>query len=274
MSVTDDINKPPVTAESVEQVSLLFAQLEPQQVEEFYRHYQYWQKQQRAVALQEQIAAVEQHIINNTILMRNAQPSSIALATLTSLQSYGVEDVDLLDTMLERGEAWLDHTMQLLERCEQLDLIHNNYTEWCQLALEGAYDWLDSVNESSPTSEQPQKANTQEALQNIATESLLLEKLMSDDETGRIPVAIPTRLSYAMKEQQVTAKAEKQESEQPAAIAIPTRLSYTRQVSEPTSPIEEPTQQQELSTPGTTDVQQKSPKRGLMSRIMEKVWQT
>ncbi len=271
MSITDDTNKLPVTAESVEQVSLLFAQLEPQQVEEFYQHYQHWHKQQRAVALQEQIDVVEQHIINNTILMRNAQPSSIALATLTSLQSYGVEDVDLLDTMLERGEAWLDHTMQLLERCEQLDLIHNNYTEWCQLALEGAYDWLDSVNESAPTSEQPQDADTQESMQNAATESLLLEKLMSDDDTARTPITIPTRLSYTMKEQQVTAKAEKQESEQPTTIAIPTRLSYTVQVTDTPTTTEEPNQQAEEQP---LDKQQKSPKRGLMSRIMEKVWQT
>jgi hypothetical protein len=271
VSIVDDTNKLPVTAENVEQASLVFAQLEPQQVEEFYQHFQHWQKQQRAVALQEQIAAIEQHIINNTILMRNAQPSSIALATLTSLQSYGVEDVDLLDTMLERGEAWLDHTMQLLERCEQLDLIHNNYTEWCQLALEGAYDWLDSVNESAPASEQPQEADTQETMQNVATESLLLKKLMSEDETGKTPVTIPTRLSYTMKEQRVTTKAEMQASTQSVTIAIPTRLSYTRQVATTPTPIEELDQQTEEQP---LDKQQKSPKRGLMSRIMEKVWQT
>jgi hypothetical protein len=273
VSVTDDTNKIPVTAESVDQLPLLFSQLEPQQVEEFYQHYQHWRNQQRALALQEQIDVVEQHIINNTILMRNAQPSTIALATLTSLQSYGVEDVDLLDTLLERGEAWLDHTMQLLERCEQLDLIHNNYTEWCQLALEGAYDWLDSVNDSTSTSEHAQEADTQETLQNVTTEFQLLQKLMSEDETRQSSIAIPTKLSYAMKEQPVTTKAGKEESEQPIAIAIPTRLSYTQVASTPTI-IEELDTQLEEQPPTPSDKHSKPSKRGLMSRIMDKVWQT
>ncbi len=270
MSVTDDTNKIPVTTESENSLSLLFSQLEPQQIEEFYQHYQHWQNQQRAAALQEQIDVVEQHIVNNTILMRNAQPSPIALATLTSLQSYGVEDVDLLDSMLERGEGWLDHTMQLLERCEQLDLIHNNYTEWCQLALEGAYDWLDSVNESAPTSEQLHEADTQEAMQNAATESQLLQKLMSEDETRQTSIAIPAQLSYVMKEQAVITKVGEEESEQPIAIAIPTRLSYTQVANTPT--ITEGSVSQAEEQP--LDKQQKSPKRGLMSRIMDKVWQT
>src|SRR5260370_19001947 len=47
--------------------------------------------------------------------------------------------------MLDRGEAWLDSAMQHLDYSEQFDFIRGNYTEWCEHALEGAYDWIDSL---------------------------------------------------------------------------------------------------------------------------------
>ncbi len=252
MSVTDNTNNVSATPESVEQVHLLFSQLEPQHVEAFYQHYHYWQQQQHAVVLQEQIAVVEQHIINNNILMQNAQPSPIALATLTRLQSYGVDDVDLLDAMLERGDTWLDHTLQQLEQCERLDLIHDNYTEWCRLALEGAYNWLDSISETEATAveQRSQEAATAEQIVDDATESLLLEKLMSEDETVKI------------------------ESSRQPLIVIPSLLNYAIENTTPTIAIAEPTQQPEEQTPSPTDKQEKSPKHGFVSRIMAKVWQT
>lgn len=281
MSVTDDTNKLSVTAESVEQAQLLFAQLEPQHVEAFYQHYQYWQQQQHAIVLQEQIAAVEQHIVNNTLLMQNAQPSPIALATLTRLQSNGVEDVDLLDVMLERGDTWLDHTLQQLEQCEKLDLIHDNYTEWCRLALDGAYDWLDSMNETQGAAEQqPHEAAQQEEVRNDATESLLLEKLMSEDETAKIPavlptLAIPTLLSYRI--QQKMSEGPLAQSDEQPVIAIPSLLSYVINSNAPVTLPEEVAQQtkeQSSSILTAADRQQKPLKLGLVSRIMAKVWQT
>ncbi len=283
MSVTDNTNNVSATPASVEQVHLLFSQLEPQHVEAFYQHYHHWQQQQHAAVLQEQIAVVEQHIVNNNILMQNAQPSPIALATLTRLQSYGVDDVDLLDAMLERGDTWLDHTLQQLEQCERLDLIHDNYTEWCKLALEGAYDWLDSISETEATAvtQQSHEADITEQVVDDATESLLLEKLMSEDETVKIErnrqpvIVIPSRLSYAMKERK--AEALSVENAQQPRLAIPSLLSYAMENTTTPIAIEEPTQQPEEQTPSppvSTDTQQKSPKHGLVSRIMAKVWQT
>jgi hypothetical protein len=114
----------------------------------------------------------------------------MALATLVRLQASGVSDIDLLDSMLERGEAWLDHTLQLLEECERLNVIGGDYTRWCQLALEGAYDWITSMLEAGPSlpaAVQPSNPGEE------ATEELLLQKLMSDDET--LPaVSEPTRV--------------------------------------------------------------------------------
>src|SRR5947199_10811230 len=121
--------------------------------------------------------------------MRQAHPSAIALAALARLQSYGVTDIDLLERMLERGEAWLDQTMQRLAYCEQFDFIRNNYTEWCEHALDGAYDWIDSMQHASSSPEESSLADTStnpaantNGVLDEATEEILLQKLMSDEE--------------------------------------------------------------------------------------------
>src|SRR5205085_4678061 len=129
-------------------------------------------------------------IAENNERMQQAHPSAIALATLAQLQSYGVTDIDLLDLMLERGESWLDQTMQRLTYCEQFDFIRsNNYTEWCEHALEGAYDWIDSMQNASSSPEESSLADTStnpaantNGVLDEATEEILLQKLMSDEE--------------------------------------------------------------------------------------------
>ena len=184
MSVADNANTPPTTY--VERLDALFSQLDAQQVETFYKSYQHWQLEQQDAVLQEQLATLEQQIVDNHVLMQLTQPSPIALATLTRLQSYGVDNVDLLDSMLERGDTWLDHTLQLLEQCERLDVIHGNYTEWCQHALEGAYEWLDSMPENE-VSQDTQSIPEQAKISDDTTEALLLQKLMSEDETIKVP---------------------------------------------------------------------------------------
>src|SRR5581483_6831273 len=81
---------------------------------------------------------------------------------------------------------WLDRTMQQLAYCEHMDLIGESYTEWCRHALEGAYDWIESIQEAetpgtdAATGEESEPAATAEV-----TENLLLQKLMSDDDTGK-----------------------------------------------------------------------------------------
>src|SRR5438105_13245222 len=110
--------------------------------------------------------------------MEMVHPPAIALATMARLQASGVKDLDLLDRMLERGEDWLDRTMQRLDYCEQLDFILDDYTKWCQNALDGAYDWIDSMREGSPVSPEVPGADTSIE----TTEELLLQKLTSEEE--------------------------------------------------------------------------------------------
>lgn len=169
-----------------EELQSLYAKLNQQDVEQFYAGYQLWRIQQQITALQSQIAALQQQIAENTERMQKVHPSALALAVLARLSASGVTDIDLLDRMLERGEEWLDRTLQHLDYCEQIDLIGGNYVEWCELALEGAYDWIESMQDASAgnintTSSPPFPSNSNEALVE-ATEELLLQKLTSDEE--------------------------------------------------------------------------------------------
>ncbi|GAC1398155.1 MAG: hypothetical protein NVS4B12_00700 [Ktedonobacteraceae bacterium] len=248
MSVADNAHTIPTTQERIEQLSSLFTHITPEQVEVFYKNYQHWLLEHQVSVLQEQLATLEQQIVDNSVLMQLTQPSPIALATLTRLQSCGVDDVDLLDRMLERGDTWLDHTLQLLEQCECLNFIHDNYTEWCQHALEGAYEWLDSVHETETVLQDEQalhKHTTAAETTDTGTEALLIQKLMSEDKT----LAIPSILSYSAK-----AEILPEESIEPRE-ALPAPLAPIH-----ASPVE--------------NKQQKSSKSGLISRLVARVWQT
>src|SRR5579863_9674084 len=137
-----------VKANFQRQLDAVFARLNPQAVEEFYTAYHEWSLQQRMAELRQRIESVRAQQVENEQRMREAQPSAIALAALARLQSNGVSDIALLDAMLERGESWLDETMQRLDYFEQFDdFISDDYTKWCQGALEGAFDWIDSVRD-------------------------------------------------------------------------------------------------------------------------------
>ncbi len=169
-----------------EHVSAIFARLDVADVEQFYKSYHLWSLQQRIEILRIEAEALQQAIVENDRLKQQVRPSAIALASLAQFQATGVNDTDLLDRMLKRGEDWLDHTIQLLRHCEELDVIGGNYTQWCENALEGAYEWIesmnDSANETAPGDAQP-KAD-------IATEEQLLQKLLSEDEQAeKLPVA-------------------------------------------------------------------------------------
>ena len=175
--------------QSSDNFDTLFAQLNPQDVEEFYREYQYWNMQHQLEMLHVRLSDVRKQISENTERIQETQPTAIELATLARLQSNGVSDIDLLDRMLDRGEMWLDRTMQRLDYLEQLDdFIRDDYTQWCQHALEGAYDWIDSVLDSSASSLPQTTADLttieevqEEELMN-ATEELFLQKISTDEE--------------------------------------------------------------------------------------------
>ncbi|GAC1568150.1 MAG: hypothetical protein NVS3B14_16440 [Ktedonobacteraceae bacterium] len=181
-----------------QQLDAIFTQLTPQAVEEFYAAYRQWTLQQLVAELQQRIVQVRQQQADNEQRKQQAQPSPIALAALARLQSNGVSDIDLLDIMLERGEAWLDQTMQRLDYCESFsDFISDDYTQWCQRALEGAFDWIDSLrdattHEETPTTlEAPSEAVTPGSEESGAMEALLLQKLATEEEEAPAEIALP-----------------------------------------------------------------------------------
>jgi len=172
--------------EFAEELEILFSQLDARAVEQFYQSYQLWTIQRRIEDLELEIEGLQQEIARNAERMRRVLPTPMALTVLVQLHATGVEDIDLLDRMLERGDSWLGSMMQLLERCEQMGIVHNDYTAWCEHALAGAYDWLDSLNEASPTSLPPLEKEPVEKEPDDSfiaqTATLLLQKLISDDE--------------------------------------------------------------------------------------------
>nr|HET6901877.1 hypothetical protein [Ktedonobacteraceae bacterium] len=184
---------------SLDEINAIFAHLDPRDVEQFYASYQLWVLQQHIAEVQAQIQSVTQQIAENQEHLQRVHPSAIALATLARLQSNGVNDIDLLDRMLARGEDWLDRTMQRLAYCEKFDFIRDNYTDWCEHALEGAYDWIDSMDEAqiehgtSPSSTETPEPNTLSDAavdaQAQTTEELLLLKLMSDEDEALMQAA-------------------------------------------------------------------------------------
>ncbi|HEV7236692.1 MAG TPA: hypothetical protein VGN15_10955, partial [Ktedonobacteraceae bacterium] len=184
---------------SLDEVNAIFAHLDQRDVEQFYASYQLWLLQQHITEVQAQIQSVTQQIAENQEHLQRVHPSAIALATLARLQSNGVNDIDLLDRMLARGEDWLDRTMQRLAYCEKFDFIRDNYTDWCEHALEGAYDWIDSVDEAhieNGTSPSPTETSEPNTLSDAAvdaqaqtTEELLLLKLMSDEDEALMQAA-------------------------------------------------------------------------------------
>ncbi len=176
----------------------VFSRLTPQDVEQFQLLYQHWTLQQQIAAIERQIADVQRQLAENAEHIERVHPSAIALATLARLQASGVEDIDLLDRMLERGEAWLDRTIQQLEYCEQLDVIRGDYEEWCRHALEDAFAWIDSLQSAasveaasaaSPDTAEPAPVPSDASAETAegTTEELFLQKLMSEeaDESGQ-----------------------------------------------------------------------------------------
>ena len=177
----------------------VFQRLQPREVEQFYKSYHFWLLQRRIQTLYTEANAIQQAIIDNNTLVQQLHLSAIALASLAQLQASGVSDLDLLDRMLERGETWLDHTMQLLEQCEKLDVIRGDYTQWCEHALEGAYDWIASMEATEAINQLETDAisDEQQTRLHTATEEQLLQKLMSDEGATEKIAALNSLLSEA-----------------------------------------------------------------------------
>lgn len=166
----------------------VFARLHEQDIEQFYAHYQLWVLRRRVPLLEKQVEVLREHIDENQQRLQSLRPSALAQAVLVRLQSSGVNNIELLDLMLERGEDWLDRMMQRLDYCEQVeDFIQGDYTQWCIRSLEGAYDWIDSLLGSVKEDGTPQEESEGEI---VPTEELLLQKLSQDDEEAMRAVTL------------------------------------------------------------------------------------
>jgi hypothetical protein len=167
-----------------DRLSALFATLQPEEVEQFYAAYRQWLLQHRIVELRQRLAATQEEIVENERRMQQVRPSPLALASLARLQANGVSDVDLLDQMLERGEEWLDATMQRLDYCEQFEnFLADDYTQWARLALEGAFDWIDSALTPNPAGTQDQEPEPVPSPEDVGeVEAQFLQRLATEDE--------------------------------------------------------------------------------------------
>ncbi len=202
---------------SPDDANSLFTRLRPQDVEGFYQSYRLWSLRQQRADVMLQITALQQQIAENAEMMQRFAPPALALASLAQLQAHGVENIDLLERMLERGETWLDHAMQLLERCEELDVIGGDYTEWCEHALEGAYNWIDSMDEA-PAAEITEAETTEGAAAPTGemTEEAFLQKLMSEeDATEQMPALPRARITQPLPALTASATTD----EQPAPVS-------------------------------------------------------
>ncbi len=193
-----------------DEINHVFAHLQPHDVEQFYAVYQQWLRQSTIANLQAQIESLRNQIAENNLRIQQVQPSSIALSIIARLQSNGVTDLNLLDRMLDRGEAWLNSAMQHLDYCELFDFIRGNYAEWCEHALEGAYDWIDSMqefdvadvanNDKIPTASMTGSTSTGIASSqpgeplNEATEEIFLQKLMSEEDVSLLDTSLETSM--------------------------------------------------------------------------------
>lgn len=177
---------------SAAELSRIFARLTARQVEEFYAAYQYWLLQQQMARVQDAMELLRAQMLETSRQAQQTQPSALILASLALLQSKGVRDLDVLERMLERGESWLDATMERLERCEQLGFIQDNYEEWCQHALEDAYDWIDSMETGPggmPSFDAMDRGTSVEEGEGVegadeAAEELLLQQARYDEDNA------------------------------------------------------------------------------------------
>lgn len=268
---------------SPREVTAIYTRLHPQEVEQFYTGYQLWAIQQRMACLQTDISAIQQQIAENTKRMQQVQPSSLALATLTRLQANGVNDIDLLARLLDRGEDWLERTMQHLTYCEEIDVIQGNYTEWCQHALEGAYEWIGSIQHTesaaSTTEIQAMETSTtgtsQTSSLDEATEEKLLQKLLSDEPEDDIELLLaPTlkRPSVSHRNEPLhTPNEQIMDGEhagvRPVEHVEPEAEPLPVQAAEDNSPTEEQLPISEVDTSTTLQATQKDTPSGTIERI-------
>ncbi|GER83210.1 hypothetical protein KTAU_18470 [Thermogemmatispora aurantia] len=208
-----------------EQLQRLYSRLSRRDIEEFYAGYQLWLAEQRLAVLQAEIQALRQQIEQNAERLRQLQPPEGVVNLLTALREWGVSDVVLLDRLCERGEEWLQAMFHRLDTCRQLGLFDGDYTRWCEHALEGAYDWLDSIEEGTlPAAEMLAPAESaalaaceEDGTEDELTEDEFLRRLLREEATaGSLPAIAPAEVVLV-------------DGSEPAAVASPVTAEQAEQ---------------------------------------------
>ncbi|MBX5457721.1 MAG: hypothetical protein IRZ31_12540 [Thermogemmatispora sp.] len=200
-----------------EQLQRLYSRLSRRDIEEFYAGYQLWLAEQRLAVLQAEIQALRLQIEQNAERLRQLQPPEGVVSLLAALREWGVSDVVLLDRLCERGEEWLQAMFRRLDTCRRLGLFDGDYTRWCEHALEGAYDWLDSIEEgTTPVAEMlalaedaALAAREEDGTEDELTEDEFLRRLLREEATaGSLPAIAPAEVVLV-------------DGSEPAAVASP-----------------------------------------------------
>jgi hypothetical protein len=125
-------------------ITQLYAQIPLEAMQQVSDSYMAWYVERATRELDETIAGLRSELRENDSHEASFRPSPSELNAIERLQRCGVTNVDLLDRMIEQGEDWLTVTMHRLDHFERTGLAPKDYSIWCEHALGGAYDWIDS----------------------------------------------------------------------------------------------------------------------------------
>ncbi len=125
-------------------ITSLYERIPLEAMQQVANSYMAWYVEKATQELDETIDRLRTELEGNDKQEAVFKPSASELESMRRLQSNRVNDVDLLDRLVERGEDWLVLTMQRLDYFERAGLSPNDYPAWCEHALSGAYDWIDA----------------------------------------------------------------------------------------------------------------------------------
>jgi hypothetical protein len=174
--------------ETMPDIAQLYERIPPEEVREFARAYLAYHLERSLQQIDERIAALRADLAVNDAQEAKLRPTDGEFAAIEFLQARGVQDVDLLDRLVERGENWLTQTVRRLTYFEGISLAPTDYCQWCEYALEGAYDWIDtaSLNHSDTASASSESraadAGEQQAIAPVASESARASQPLAEIE--------------------------------------------------------------------------------------------
>jgi hypothetical protein len=122
----------------------MYAQIPLDAMQRMSESYLSWYVDRVTRQLDEVTTGLRIELRDNDAKETSFRPSPHELEAIERLQRSGVMGEDLLDRLIEQGEGWLLVTMMRLDHFERTGLAPKDYSTWCEHALSGAYDWIDT----------------------------------------------------------------------------------------------------------------------------------